>query len=119
MWGVLMLEAPDLGSDWDYLVVLDACRYDYFALIYERFFEGVLEKRISRGVDTPSWCKATFTRYYDDIIYVSGNPFINSQVCIGGCCARTKFHRVVDVLELWVGFSFRHCSTLESFPRGI
>ena len=39
---------------WDYLIILDACRYDYFAILHRYFFEGDLEKKFSRGIDTPS-----------------------------------------------------------------
>lgn len=66
-----------LASDWDYLVVLDAARYDVFASVYDEYLEGDLEKRRSVGSATPEWAAKTFTGHHD-ITYVSGNPFINS-----------------------------------------
>ena len=89
----------DLNEDWDYLIVLDACRYDYFATFYKNFFEGILEKRFSGGIDTPSWFKNTFTDDYDNVIYISGNPYVNSQMSISGCDAWKRFFKVIDVWE--------------------
>ncbi len=66
-----------LESDWDYCIVLDACRYDVFADIYEEYLDGTLEKRRSPGSSTPEWAYRTFTGDHD-IAYFSGNPFINS-----------------------------------------
>ena len=88
-----------LESGWNYLVVLDACRYDYFASLHGAFFSGILEKRWSRGFNTPSWCRTTFEKHYDDIVYVSGNSFINSKVRVAGCDAGKKFYEVVDVWD--------------------
>ena len=67
-----------LDEDWDNLIILDACRYDYFKKVYKKFLEGKLEKRWSRGSSTASWCCKTFTDYLD-VFYFSSNPFINSR----------------------------------------
>ncbi|MDL5362294.1 hypothetical protein [Halalkalicoccus sp. NIPERK01] len=66
-----------LESDWDYCVVLDACRYDVFSEVYGEYLDGTLEKRRSVGSSTPEWAYRTFTDHHD-IAYFSGNPFINS-----------------------------------------
>ena len=86
-----------MGEEWDYLIILDACRYDYFAKLYSEFFIGRLEKRISMGSCTTEWCLRQFKGYYADVIYVSGNPFINSKVEIGGFNASKHFFKVIDV----------------------
>jgi hypothetical protein len=65
-----------LDADWDYCVVLDACRYDVFADVYGDYFDGEVEKRRSPGSSTPEWASRTFTGEHD-IAYFSGNPFIN------------------------------------------
>ncbi|WP_229120755.1 hypothetical protein [Halapricum desulfuricans] len=65
-----------LESDWDYILVLDACRYDVFSEVYEDYLEGDLEKRTSIGSSTPEWASKTFTGEHD-LAYFSGNPFIN------------------------------------------
>ena len=64
-------------SDWDYAIVLDACRYDVFSDVYDDYVEGTLEKRQSLGSSTPEWATRTLTGELD-VAYFSGNPFINS-----------------------------------------
>lgn len=62
-------------EDWDYLILLDACRYDYFKAYNN--LEGELEKKISRGSTSIEFLNRNFTSYYDDIVYVSANSFVN------------------------------------------
>lgn len=64
-------------NDWDVLIILDACRYDYFEKIYPEYLEGKLEKRESKGSNTGEWLTKTFTDYYD-LKYISSNPYVNS-----------------------------------------
>jgi hypothetical protein len=72
------LEIQDVnGSDWDYLIVLDACRYDYFEEHYDDFLEGNLEKKRSKGTQTPEWLRKTFTSRYN-YTYIAANPYVNS-----------------------------------------
>lgn len=66
------------GTEWDYLIVLDACRYDEFEKVYSNFFKGSLEKKISRGTGTAEWLHKTFSSRYN-YDYISANPFINSH----------------------------------------
>ena len=66
-----------LGEEWDYLIVLDACRYDFFADVHDDYLSGSLEKRRSRGSSTPEWSMRTFPDRHD-ITYFSANPLINS-----------------------------------------
>jgi len=49
-----------MEEEWDYLIILDACRYDYFESLYKEFFDGELEKRVSLGSDTLKWCLESF-----------------------------------------------------------
>jgi len=61
------------AEDWDNLLILDACRYDYFA--DESSLDGTLESRISRASATREWVHANFTdRRLHDVVYVSANP---------------------------------------------
>jgi len=86
------------NSNWDILIVLDACRYDYFKRIVGRYLEGELKKVISSGSHTIPWLKNTFgKRYYEDIVYISANPFINSKIEIEGFYAKRHFYKVIDV----------------------
>lgn len=72
------LEIQDVnGTEWDYLIVLDACRYDYFKKHYKDFLEGELSRKKSRGTTTPEWLSKTFTSRYN-YSYLAGNPYINS-----------------------------------------
>lgn len=89
-------------SDWDYLLILDACRYDYFKELYPEFLSGELKKSESpadciKGVATSEWCKAVFTDRYDDVVYVSTTPHVNSFSEVNGFKASDHFYKVIDV----------------------
>ncbi|XGI82752.1 hypothetical protein ACEU6E_05560 [Halorutilales archaeon Cl-col2-1] len=62
-------------EDWDNLVILDACRFDFFAKAYrEHDLPGKLESRISRGSQTPEWLWANFAdRTLHDTVYISAS----------------------------------------------
>lgn len=65
--------------DWDYLIILDACRYDYFEKIYDDYLNGKLQKVTSPGSNTFSWIVKTFRGSdFSSTIYISGNPHLNS-----------------------------------------
>lgn len=70
--------------DWknfDNIVVLDACRYDFFER-YRCFFnnlqQGELEKHYSNASDTPEFLDKN-CRDLNNMSVVSANPFINSR----------------------------------------
>lgn len=86
-------------GSWDVLIILDACRYDYFKKTYEDFLSGHLEKVISSGTTTIDWLKSTFQKRYDDITYISANPFINSRRSIQGFNATEHFQKIIDVWD--------------------
>ncbi|MFX0136552.1 MAG: hypothetical protein ACFFDN_23130 [Candidatus Hodarchaeota archaeon] len=64
-----------MSENWDYLIVLDACRYDYFKKY--NYIDGILIREKSLGVGTPSWIKNNFIHKYKDVVYVSANPYIS------------------------------------------
>lgn len=64
-------------ENWDNLIILDACRFDFFKKVYKDYLDGKLEKRISNGSFTGEWLVKTFPDKYD-YTYISANPFINS-----------------------------------------
>lgn len=74
-WNLVPDEIRVMEEEWDYLIILDACRYDYFEGL--NFYEGALEKRISLGSNTCEWVENNFTSYYDDVAYISGNPWVS------------------------------------------
>ena len=84
-------------EDWDFLIILDACRYDYFERTVEAFFQGQLIKAVSPGSTTIEWCKRLFRKKRDDIVYVSANPYINSITSVQGFQASDFFHEIIDV----------------------
>jgi len=88
-----------MEENWDYLIILDACRYDYFRDMYQNHFSGKLESKLSPGSCTPEWCKKSFPKRYRHVIYVSGNPYINSKTKVGAFDARKHFCRIIDVWD--------------------
>jgi len=86
-------EGFDVNSeDWNYLIILDACRYDVFAEeIAKRKIEGKLEHRISKGAMTAEFLDANFGKgQFDDIVYITANPFVNVMF-------KNKFHKLISV----------------------
>ena len=61
-------------EDWDNLIILDACRFDYFD--DQVWFEGTTEKRLSRGSTSREFVRGNFAeRDAQDTVYVSANPW--------------------------------------------
>jgi hypothetical protein len=88
-----------MDEEWDFLIVLDACRYDYFLKTYKDFFDGELKKIYSPGSSTPEWCINTFIKRYDDVVYVSSNPHINSKFEFKGFNSKEHFFKIIDVWD--------------------
>lgn len=91
-----------LEESWDFLVVLDACRYDYFKDLYRNYLDGEVKKAISPALFTTDWLNKVFPNFYGDIVYVSANPYINSKIEVAdhyGLKFEGKKHflKVVDV----------------------
>ena len=87
----------DLISDneWDYLFVIDACRYDYFAKY--NFIPGKLEKFTSVGSCTSEWIKKTFSEGdWSDVIYISGTPQVSSYM-LKKYIGKNPFYSIDDV----------------------
>ncbi len=87
-----------LEKNWSDLIILDACRYDAFEVVYRDFLEkGELKKVKSAGNATPEWLEETFSNiYWDDVIYLSGNAWLSSGEMLG-FQPENHFHRLVDV----------------------
>lgn len=74
-WSLL----EDLRSDDDWLlIILDACRYDFFERYFDEYFEGELTPVSSVAHDTFEYARLCWPDYYDDVTYISGAPAINS-----------------------------------------
>lgn len=80
-------------SDWDILIILDACRAD---LLEETLPDSKLEPTTfktvtSAGSSTPEWTRRLLTdKSYGDIVYVTANPWIARL-------APESFHDRIDV----------------------
>jgi len=87
--------------NWKFLIILDACRYDFFENVYKKYLDGNVRKVYSRASGTLEWVSKVFPDYYKDIIYISANPFINSKIeVIKGDFrfdAKKHFYKVIDV----------------------
>jgi hypothetical protein len=82
---------------WDHLLILDACRYDYFAQVWGNRAIGNLAKRHSVGSSTLEWRDNSFRGRYEDVVYVSSNPYVNSITAVKGFLGTDHFFRVYDV----------------------
>lgn len=60
--------------DWDLLIILDACRADFFERL--NTIPGKFRKVTSAGSCTIEWVSQTFTEFYPDILYISSVPFV-------------------------------------------
>ncbi len=89
------------NREWDVLILLDACRYDIFKKCFKRHIEGTLKKVISEGSCTLDWLKGTFKEsHFNDVVYVSGNPYINSKgISIHGFDGTNHFYKIIDAWE--------------------
>jgi hypothetical protein len=84
-------------TEWSYLIVIDACRYDIFKKI--NMFKGFLTKNISEGSCTSEWIFKNIKNskhYLKDIIYVSANPTISNINMIKEF-GYNPFYKIIDV----------------------
>ena len=91
-----------LEENWDFLIILDACRYDFFEDVYRNYLDGNVKKAISPALHTMDWLNKVFPDFYDDIVYISANPYINSKIEVTDHYGfkfdgKKHFFRIVDV----------------------
>lgn len=61
--------------DWDVLIILDACRYDY----YRKFFPET-DKRVTRASHSREYFKENYSSgEFNNTIYLSANPHVSPQ----------------------------------------
>ena len=86
-----------LAEDWDILLVLDACRVDYFEEVADPDTFDDYRVVTSRASATAEWVNEHFAgREFGDVVYVNSNPHISKN-------APGAFHHVYD---LWSGETF-------------
>ncbi len=86
-----------LDTDWKFLIVLDACRYDMFKEI--NHLKGILKPVLSKGSTTQEWIKKNFNnKKANKVIYVSSNPYI-SNLKLKEYFGKNPFKKVIDVWD--------------------
>lgn len=84
-----------LDQEWDYLIILDACRYDTFEKAND--IDGKLSKVISAGSSTREWIKNNFSGTPKlNIDYLSANPYVSDfklKQLIG--------HNPFNITDIW------------------
>jgi hypothetical protein len=93
-----------MDENWDILIILDACRYDYFKKVYKKYIKkGTLKKAISPAKHTMEWLAKIFIEYYDDIVYISATPRVNSKLEIEELGfkfdGKKHFFKIIDVWD--------------------
>ena len=71
-----------LQRDWDILIIIDTCRYDFFKETYKDIFgdQGKLKKLISPATWTGAWVAEMFHgECLDDTIFISAHKWLNSK----------------------------------------
>lgn len=87
-------------GDWDCLIVLDACRHDFFKRNYEDYLPGDLQKIKSATGGTSPWIRKIFgDKEFKNIVYISGNPHIASNMKIDDFLGGEHFYKVMDVWD--------------------
>jgi len=88
------------AEEWDHLIILDACRYDYFEENIKKYLDGMLRKVRSPATHTEPWIKQVWTRPFN-AVYFSANPMI-SNFMVRGFYAKHFFKAIADVwLNYW------------------
>jgi len=86
-----------LKKNWDILIILDACRFDYFNKFAQKYFDEKPRKVVSPASNTLEWAKKVLEpRKWPDVVYVSANPFINSKRAVKGLDLRNNFYFIYD-----------------------
>lgn len=83
-----------LDREWDYLIVLDACRYDMFKIVVNKDSDFI----ISGGSVTQEWLRWNFKDIYFDVVYIAGNPHL-SNYNLSKTFGRNPFYKVIDVWD--------------------
>ena len=81
-----------MDQSWDNLIILDACRADFFEEVADLAQYDEYERVVSLGSHSSEWTRRNFQgKEYGDTVYVSANPHTSLE-------AGNAFH---DIIELW------------------
>lgn len=77
-----------MNQDWDNLIILDACRYDYFEQIND--IEGELSKVVSPASQSSEFIQSSFNnKKLHDTVYITANPYADRTL------DNNVFHKVI------------------------
>lgn len=82
------------------LIILDACRFDYFSEYYDEYLAGELSKVWSEGSRTPQWIPRTWTESYD-LTYVNGAPYFSDLRSEQLAEDYTPSKHISDIQHVW------------------
>ena len=77
------------NSDWDTLIILDACRADLFEEVTSIKRWDEYDRVNSGSGATPTWFERKWNNKYGDIVYVAGTPIVSR-------CAPKSWYSVVE-----------------------
>jgi hypothetical protein len=83
-----------MEEDWDFLIVLDACRYDLFKKVVDKDAGYV----ISGGSNTREWLEWNFDGEFKDCIYIAGNPYL-AEVYLEKIFGFNPFYKIINVWD--------------------
>ncbi|MFW9819897.1 MAG: hypothetical protein ACFFE5_09830 [Candidatus Thorarchaeota archaeon] len=84
-----------MSYKWDYLIILDACRYDMFKWVLK---DESIPFVVSGGSGTKEWMEWNFKGNFKDVVYISGNPFL-SNIYLEKFFGRIPFFKLIDVWD--------------------
>ncbi len=95
-----------LSLDWDHLIILDACRYDVFKLVYSKYLSKALRRYRFECIESTAsmtgefWIRninnANVLKKINDVIFVNSNPMIDKAV------GQRKLHKVFyNYVPVW------------------
>lgn len=86
-------------SNWNHLVILDACRYDFFEQEIYSYLGGKLLKVFSSASCTDQWLVNVWKGFHN-LTYFSANPMVNSRgIMVHGFRAKDHFKEIIDIWD--------------------
>ena len=93
--GYRMLASELYKTNWQTMIILDACRYDVFEKVYAKYFSGKLTKADTQVTSTDKWLKKYWLGEHYEKAMITANPMYEKENL------KLGFGKVVNV---WPGF---------------
>lgn len=84
-----------LEDNWDYAIVLDACRYDITDGI--EIYGQEFEKRKSPASATMEWISRCITKPHKDMVILAGNPYLSNSMIKNYSGISQPFHSNIPI----------------------